>query len=237
MKQYRDFQEVLSLLNSTNIPYLILRNYDNLLAREMYMDGHGDVDMLVADSTAVANLLEAATYPSHGNDGTHYYVIVDGEKVSLDLRHLGDGYYCRKWQRDMLARRVEHKGFFVMSDEDYFYSLVYHSILQKPCLSEEYRQRLSQMAKSLGLELHNAPHPNDFISLLEQFMKQHGYSYTYPVDTYVPLHTRYINKSMIEKNTKLSFEHCLFDTRVSLNNFMVKCYHLLRYGKFSYSLK
>lgn len=237
MKQYCNFREVIDHLNTAGIHYLILRNYDNLLTKEMYMDGHGDVDMLVADSAEVARLLDASIYPSHGNDGTHFYIEIEGKKVSLDLRHLGDGYYCRKWQQDMLARRVEHNSFYVMAYEDYFYSLIYHSILQKPRLSEEYCNRLCQMAQRLGLKLPDIPCPNDFVYLLEQYMRAHGYSYTYPVDTYVPLHTRYINKSMIEKNTKLSFEHWLFDTRVSLNNFMVKCYHLLRYGKFSYSLK
>ena len=54
MKEYRSFQEVINILNASGAPYLVLRNFDNLLEKEMYQDGHGDVDMLVADSRQVA---------------------------------------------------------------------------------------------------------------------------------------------------------------------------------------
>ena len=50
MKEYRSFQEVINILNASGAPYLVLRNFDNRLEKEMYQDGHGDVDILVADS-------------------------------------------------------------------------------------------------------------------------------------------------------------------------------------------
>ena len=149
--EYANFRDVLEVLHRNQILYVILRNYDNLLEQKVYMDGHGDVDMLVEDSYKVADLLGAKTYQMHGDDGTHYYVIVNRQRVSLDLRHIGDGYYCKRWQQDMLKRRVKYNGFYVMNVEDYFYSLIYHAILQKPIFSEEYRNRLSIMAKQLGI--------------------------------------------------------------------------------------
>ena len=96
MKEYRSFQEVINILNASGAPYLVLRNFDNLLEKEMYQDGHGDVDMLVADSRQIVDILKAQTYSSHGDDGTHYWIQIDGKKVSLDLRYVGDGYYCEK---------------------------------------------------------------------------------------------------------------------------------------------
>ena len=232
--EYNNFQEVIDLLHTNRLPYLVLRNYDNLLEKDMYMDGHGDVDMLVADSKVTKDIINAQTYTQHGEDGTHYYTVVDGKRVSLDLRHLGDGYYCTKWQKDMLERRVLHNGFYVMCPEDYFYSLIHHAILQKPRFSEEYQERLSRMATALGIVVPGHKTAKDYVALLEQYMRKNGYTYTYPKDIYVPLHKKYISRDLIEKNSSLAWQHWKFDTRCDLIVFAVKCKHLLTTGKFKY---
>lgn len=232
MNEYNNFQEVIDVLNENKLPYLILRNYDNLLEKEMYMNGHGDVDMLVADSKVVKEVLNAQEYPSHGDDGTHYYIMVDGERVSLDLRHIGDGYYCTSWQKDMLNRRVKRKGFYVMSQEDYFYSLIYHAILQKPKFSNEYKDRLTKMAIELNFSLTEKITSYDFIHLLENYMRKNSYTYTFPTDTYVPLKKKMIDKKLLANSPKLAWEHWKFDTKCSIIGFGVKCKHLLTNGKF-----
>lgn len=232
MKTYRNFQEVIDILNENKLSYIILRNYDNILEEEMYMNGHGDVDMLVADSKIVKDVLNAQEYPYHGDDGTHYYVEVNGQRVSLDLRHVGDGYYCTKWQNDMLNRKVLNQGFYVMSPEDHFYSLIYHAIIQKPQFSEEYKNRLVKMGSDLGIHLSEDNKTNDFIKLLEQYMIKNGYFYTYPHDIYVPLHTKYITRKLIEKDSNLYIRHWIFDSKCSLIYLAVKLKHLLTSGKF-----
>lgn len=232
MNEYNSFQEVIDVLNENDLPYLILRNYDNLLKEEMYMNGHGDVDMMVEDSNVVKKVLNAHEYPSHGDDETHYYVVVNNQKVSLDLRHVGDGYYCTKWQNDILSRRILYQGFYVMSPEDYFYSLIYHAIIQKPQFSEEYKNRLLKMGSDLGLYISEDNNATDFINLLEQYMIKNGYFYTYPHDIYVPLHTKYITRKLIERDSTLYIRHWIFDSKCSLISFAVKLKHLLTSGKF-----
>lgn len=227
--QYNSIKEVIDILQEQQVKYLILRNYENLLSDDIYLDGHGDVDCLCADSRHMAEVLGAKVYTNKPkqvcNDGTHFYILIGGQMVSLDLRHVGDGYYCGKWQEDMLIRRVKHGGFYVMAKEDYFYSLIYHAILQKPRLSEEYRQRLSDMAADLGFEK-KIYTEKELIALLEVFMQKNGYTYTYPVDTFVPLRTIYISKQLITPNRQLAWEHWKFDTRVTLLHFLVCLKHL-----------
>lgn len=227
--QYNSIKEVIDVLREQEVKYLILRNYDNLLSDDIYMDGHGDVDCLCADSRHMADIIGAKAYTNKPkqvcNDGTHFYILIGGQEVSLDLRHVGDGYYCEKWQRDMLARRVKHDGFYVMAQEDYFYSLIYHAILQKPRLSDEYRQLLSRMAAELGFEKKTYTE-KELIALLEAFMQKNGYTYIYPVDTYVPLHTKYINRRLITPNRQLAWEHWKFDTKVAIIHFLVCVKHM-----------
>lgn len=229
---YKSISEIIEILHQHGIPYLILRNYDNLLEKDMYMDGHGDVDMLVGNSDEVKNVLGAQTFASHGDDGTHYYVMIDGQRVSLDLRSVGDGYYCRKWQQELLERRVLHNGFYVMCPEDYFYSLIYHAVLQKPYLSDDYKRRLVVMAEGLGVDVSMDSDIKVFIKLLETYMRKHGYTYTYAQDIFVPLHTKYISKDLLEANKKLAWLHWKFELKVSIISFAVKCKHLFTTGKY-----
>lgn len=210
MDSYNSVSEVFDLLNQAGISYLVLRNYENLLAPEMYMDGHGDVDLLCADSQEVASILNALTnhedqFPFIG-DGTHYYIYIGGKHVSLDLRYIGDDYYCEQWEKDLLDRRVLHDGFYVMNEEDYFYSLIYHAILQKESLSEEYLSRLLSMAEKLNACL---AEQSEFglLRSLEAYMQGHSYNFVYPLDYLVPARFNLIKNKLIKINWKRMIRH------------------------------
>ena len=228
---FQSIQSFIDALNHSGVPYLVLRNYENMLSQEIYMEGHGDIDLLCADSRLLAEKVGAKTYTHKVrevcDDGVHYYVLIEGQQVSLDLRFVGDGYYCTKWQEEMLVRRVLKNGFYVMDEQDYLYSLIHHAVLQKRHFSDEYKQRLTGMCQTLGVEI-KAPTPSGFISLLEDYMKQNGYTYTYPTDTFVPLNKTYINTQLLERNRHLAFLHWKFDTKVGVIEFMVKLKHLLQ---------
>ena len=227
MRKYNNFKEVITCLNNSGILYLVLRNFDNLLKESMYMDGHGDVDMLVTDSHAVAKILDAGTYELHGDDGIHYWIEVNKKKVSLDLRFVGDGYYCKKWENEMLERRVNHDGYFIMQYQDYFYSLIYHAILQKKEFSEEYQYRLGIMSKQINVKLPDSPNVNDYIKVLERYMKEHNYTYTWPTDKHVPLNKKLIDNSLLEKNVDLQWIHWKYEMKLKYINFAMKCKHLI----------
>ncbi len=48
--EYNSIEEFFSALNAAGINYLVLRNYENLLKPEIYVDGHGDIDLLCDNS-------------------------------------------------------------------------------------------------------------------------------------------------------------------------------------------
>lgn len=228
--KFQDIQSFVDLLNNSGVPYLVLRNYENLLSPEMYVDGHGDIDLLCTDSRLLAEKVGARTYQNKVkevcDDGVHYYVLVADKQVSLDLRSVGDGYYCQKWQQNMLDRRVLKDGFYVMSDQDYLYSLIHHAILQKRSFSNEYRSRLTEMCNRLHVIMKDDS-AQSFIQLLESYMAKHGYTYVYPRDTFVPLNTRYITSSLLEPNASLAFQHWKFDAKVAFIELLVKVKHSL----------
>lgn len=217
-------------LNQAGLKYLVLRNYENLLEPEMYLNGHGDIDILCEDSDLLATTVGAKPCPPKSSakqdDKIHYMIFVNNQSVSLDLRQVGDGYYCEKWERDLLDRRVKKDCFYVMNEEDYFYTLIYHAILQKQVFSEEYRSRLIEMSAKLGLSV-DVYNEQGFISLLEDYMREKGYLFSYSTDCMVPNRFNLVDKKLIVKDLPLQWRHFMFDFKVSAIERMVRIKHFL----------
>lgn len=231
MYQYHTIVDIFDILNKNDVSYLVLRNYENLLEPEFYVEGHGDIDLLCADSQEIVRLLDAQTdrkdqYPFKG-DGIHYFIFVGGERVSLDLRYVGDDYYCREWEKDLLNSRVMHNGFYVMDPSNYFYTLLYHSILQKDRLSEEYLSRLLNMAGTLDVSIHKHSEKG-LLAVLESYMQEKGYGYTYPVDYLVPARFQLVNHQMILMNRKRWIRHWLHWRKIDIIEILVRIKHLLQ---------
>jgi len=230
LKSYTSMQEVIDILQTNAVNYAILRNYENLLDDEIYEAGHGDVDIICENSKQIINILDAYSQNSHQidgmGDGTHYYIYINQKRVSLDLRHVGDDYYCRKWEIALLNRSVLHNGFKVLEPKDYFYTLIYHAIFQKKEFSQEYRNRLTKMGEKLGINSGLGTIAS-FVSILEKYMTVHGYKYNYPVDRYVPLKRKYIqDKSLFAMDYHRYYQHTKFEIKVKLIEYMVYIYHL-----------
>lgn len=192
--------QVIDALNTAGVLYLILRNYENLLDDNIYVGGHEDIDFLCADYAEIVEILGAISNRKKA-DGTHYHIFVNGNRVNLDLRSVGDGYYCEKWQKEMLLNRRLYKTFYVMSERDYYYSLIHHAILQKKVFTEEYHDRLKKMAENLGIFLCN--HDSEsFINNLQDYMLQNDYVFEYTIDPSIPLQYHLVNKSLIKSDKK-----------------------------------
>ena len=223
-------EDLFITLNEAGVKYLVLRNYENLLEPEIYVDGHGDIDMLCSNSHEIVNLIDARplTPDKSGmrGDGIHYGIEVDGKPVKLDLRHVGDGYYCTKWEQDMLERREKHVCFYVMTENDYFYSLVYHAVLQKRSLSDEYSARLWEMSKNCGLDV-SAPSEKEYLRLLQNYMRNNGYRFTYSQDHLVPNRFHLVDQDLIDKNVSLQRRHSIFDMKVRAIESLVKVKHTI----------
>lgn len=209
MNSYTSIKEVVELLNKEHVKYVILRNYQNLLDDLIYEGGHEDIDFLVENTSEVVGLLNAIPNKNK-EDGTHYHIFVKGNRVNLDLRHIGDGYYCEEWQKNMINTRVVHNGFFVMNNENYYYSLCYHAILQKKNLSSEYLLRLNEMAKGLSLPDDYFGNESNLLKGLLSYMKTNGYRFSYTEDPSIPLRFSLVNYGMVKFDVDRFLKHQVF---------------------------
>lgn len=227
MTKFNSVQEVVDLLNSNNVQYLILRNYQNLLNDTIYVGGHEDIDFLVKETKDIVNLLGAIPNREK-EDNTHYHIFINNNKVNLDLRHVGDGYYCTDWQVNMLKARVIYNGFYVMDKENYFYSLCYHAILQKGHLSDEYLKRLNKKAEELSLSREYYGNENKLLRGLQNYMKKNNYVFTYTEDPSIPLRFDIVNKEMISNDMERKIKHQLFVLKLQLITLKNNVKQLLR---------
>lgn len=176
-KNIEDIQAVFESL-SGDCGYLIMRNWEGFYD-DILIEGHNDIDVLCANTKSRDQIVTAFSAKDISGNGFHYSFLYKGMDVTLDTRIVGDGYYDINWQKEMIASRVKNPlGFYVMTDEDYFYSLAYHAIYQKKDgLSYEYQIRLGEMKPE-----YKDFKQEDFISVLHEFMLQRGYFYTHTVD-------------------------------------------------------
>lgn len=173
-------------LNDAGVKYVVLRNYEEMHKSNFFCEGHEDIDLLCEDAVKFAEVAHAIPkmWPE---DTIHYVVFIGDEGVPVDVRMLGDSYYDNKWEARMLDERklADNGNWYVMQNEDYYYSLTYHSILQKEVVSPNYIYKLNGMAEKIGLKGFTA---EDHLRNLDAYMREKNYSYVKPNDNSVPFH-------------------------------------------------
>ena len=174
---WKNAKEMFYALNNCT-KYAILRNYE-VLPEEIYINEHNDIDLICESKEDVAYILNAE--PVHKEEyRVQYKAKVENKIAYFDLRYIGDNYYDKKMEKNILNNRVyNEKGFFTLNKENYFYSLLYHALIQKLDFSEDYRKRLIDMnieniKETASLE--------EFINILKKWMIANEYIMLKPND-------------------------------------------------------
>lgn len=170
---WKNFQEFVYVLNSiTN--YVILRNFEDLPEKFSSYE-HNDIDVLTEDFLQFPYVANGGK--SAFNDKFPDFVSISGKNFPLDVGYPDDGYYDKKWASDILKRKVLYNGFFVPSQEDYFYSLFYHSIFHQKQISSEYKKKLENLGNEIGITSIKQilTDYNESKKFLEKYMKLMGY--------------------------------------------------------------
>ena len=116
-------------MNET-LPYVVLRNFEKL-PNEYISNEHGDIDLLVKDLNQTIYKTNAIKVHKDANR-VHYKINIAGKYVYFDFRCVGDNYYDENWQINILKNRIKSAGgFYIPSNEDHFYSLIYHALIHK----------------------------------------------------------------------------------------------------------
>lgn len=171
------------------IPYVVLRN-EEILPEQFSSELHGDIDLLT-DNFPNLVLLTGGVPKFPESYRVHYAVRIGGQDVMFDFRSLGDDYYCREFEQHLLDHRVRNeKGIYVAEDEDALYALIYHALVHKRKIAEDYFGKIQSRFEKLGL--HKQHRIEDYTSpfdlyyrLLRDFMQRRNYHFIRPQDASV----------------------------------------------------
>lgn len=171
--------EVFKLLNSS-VNYVVLRNFENF-PDELTSSEHSDVDLLTDEKFQMPYILNMKKN-NEKNIGFKPFIEINNRKIKFDIRYVEEGYYDKKWAKNILKNRImTDKGFFVPSNEDYFYSLLYHMLIHKNIIQKEYCDRLFNLIPDMLKQKYTRADFDNFEKLniiLNEFMKKQGYKKT-----------------------------------------------------------
>ena len=171
--------QLFQILNkSTN--WLILRNFEEL--KDTHEFQGDDIDILCEDLEYFTAIMNAKR--RYGGRCS-YYVLVNNQNIPLDIRFVGDKYIDPLWAYNMLRTKELYMHIPVPSKYNYFFSLLYHSKLQKKSVKQIYIKRLDDLASQINFK--NLP--KDFVlnnslsaDILNSFLNSNTYRYTFTDD-------------------------------------------------------
>lgn len=188
---FANLRELFALLNLCS-RYVVLRNYEGL-PEQFVVGSHGDIDLLVESVDEVVALLGLEKESESELRVRYYATLTSGETVYFDLRSPDDGYYDPAWSRRILEGRcLDVRGFHVPDAEAFCFSLMYHALIHKKHVAEDYHAKLQ--AAYARLFSGQALAADAMADVLEGHMLEHGYAYTQPQDPSV-----YFNETNIRR--------------------------------------
>ena len=177
---WNSLEELFYTLNATT-NYVVLRNYE-ILPESFSNEKHGDIDILSDDYENIcyiANTTPVLIEPYR----VHNYTVIDGKKVFFDFRYLNDNYYCYNFEKDILNSKIlNEKNIFVISNENYFYSLIYHALIHKKKVASDYYDKVYNLYCNIFDETDNRPTFEFYFKLLKDFMRKNNYAFVRPND-------------------------------------------------------
>ncbi len=206
-----------SCLNA-NTKYVVLRNFESL-DKDIVQSAHPDIDILCLNRKEMLSISRSFPRGGNPNDPVHRFIIVNNKKIDVDLRCVGDGYYDTRWEEDILRERVLYnERFYVPSNIHYYYSLLYHVLIQKNKVSDDYITKLSRLAETVNIT------DNSLLSLsnLEKYMKDNSYFYTYPESPYTIANFDKVDRSLIKHDKKRSLKRNIIKIRRNIEKIIKK---------------
>lgn len=164
-----------------DVSWIVLRNAEFL--PDEFWDNDKDIDILCSDRELLVSKIGALR-----RDGSEasYHVNINGRMLELDIREVGDDYYCSKWSARMLSdKRYINDLVPITGKDDYLYSLLYHAVVHKINIKEKYKEEFKAEFGSVT--------DRQLKCLLTDYMKKQKYNVMLPKDETCWYNYNYVN--------------------------------------------
>ena len=185
---WKNAEEMFYALNNCT-KYAVLRNYEGL-PEEIYINEHNDIDLICESKENCAYILNAEkVFPEEYR--IHYRAKVGDKYANFDLRYVGDNYYFKEIEKNILENRVyNEKGFFVLNPENYYYTLMYHALIHKKIFKPDYKTRLINMSNQITENTTT----EEMLQILKKWLQTNKYLITIPKDKSVDFNMKNASK-------------------------------------------
>lgn len=177
---WESLEQLFYVLNNT-VDYVILRGKKEVISN-CFPDEHRDVDIFLNDFNYFSAIQIINGVSACSVERPHELINIQGYDYFLDMWRLECYYFDWEWSRQILATRQYENKIYVLDADNEFYTLLYHCLIFKGKIADDYRPILEQHRKRLGLE------DKDWESILLNFLESHQYDITIPLDKSVGLH-------------------------------------------------
>lgn len=192
---WKSLEQLFYVLNHTS-KYVFLRNFEGIPG-SFNIAGHDDIDLLVEDYDnfkRIANAFDVFTKKYR----VQCKCLISGEYVQFDFRYIGDGYYDKCWETNIMDTREFNGHVFIPSEENYRYMILYHALIQKKTIADNYIALLNKMFGDGQWDL----------AVLLKFLKEHEYSVSEPHDLSVFFNEKSLGKKMsLTRKMRLGFRY------------------------------
>lgn len=146
--------------------YVVLRGYDDLHNKIPLLKNKDDIDILLTEKDSIVNLC-------YNN-----IVVINNEKVKFDRRYIGDNYYDKNWQKNMIDTKVKRYFFYILNETNNYYATLYHSLIHKGQINSKYEKLYKTFENKHNL---NSDIISRYYQLLK-FMFKNKYCFTRAID-------------------------------------------------------
>lgn len=196
-----------------------------------------DIDILCAD---VAEFTSVANAVKFRNSNHLFIVNVCGSDVLFDVRHVGDEYYDKRWQKNILQNKILNDiGVNVPRYDDQFFSLLYHAYIQKPIFHEKYIDELLSLSEKIGLGNVTEDYfmnENNVLKVLKGYLIANEYSVSIPKDKKVFINVRFVSRLNDTNAVKLHLRVFLFKVKVLPSQFFDAIKRLIKQNRILFDL-
>ena len=195
----KDFFKKLN--DNKKLRYVVLRNQTSK---------NDDIDILVNDYFLFKRISDCHSYKTKNlnlisnsgdpveNNGIKVanYVKIKDKIVKLDVRFVGDEYFDISWQKKILMNRKYFMGYYIPSNENFIYSLLYHIVYHKGYIDKKY---IHILKKNLELKSVNF---EKIAKMTDNYLISKKYKITRPLDLTIPV-TYQLNDFSMNKEIQL----------------------------------
>src|SRR5690606_31535913 len=106
-----------------------------------------------------------------------------------------------------------HNYIKIPNEKEYFYSLLYHAYLHKKNITNEYKNKLNLLASKISIPYSINTEIHEAIKILENYILNHNYSFTIPIDNSVYFNKKNVPNSFKQSSTTKIKGNLLSETR------------------------